>query len=80
MADIDKLIDKVIEESGLDSEEVRERMDKKKEIMHGLLSDYGAIYAVAKELGVDLNQEELIITKIYLKINQKYTKMRLSQT
>ncbi len=64
MADIDKLIDKVIEESGLDSEEVRERMDKKKEIMHGLLSDYGAIYAVAKELGVDLNQEELIITKI----------------
>ena len=64
MADIDKLIDKVIEESGIDSEEVRERMDKKKEIMHGLLSDYGAIYAVAKELGVDLNQEEIVFTKI----------------
>ena len=64
MTDIDKLIDKVVEESDIDSEEVRERMDKKKEIMHGLLSDYGAIYAVAKELGVDLNQEEIIFTKI----------------
>ena len=59
MADIDKLIDKVVEESGIDSEEVRTRMDKKKEVMHGLLSDYGAVYAVAKELWIDLNQEEI---------------------
>jgi len=64
MTNVDNLIDKIVEETGTDPGEIRIRMDKKKEIMHGLLSDYGAIYAVAKELGVDLNREELILTKI----------------
>jgi replication factor A1 len=53
---VDELVVKVVEESGRKIEEVRTLMDEKKKKTHGLLSDYGAIYAVAKELGVDLGE------------------------
>jgi len=67
MTDIEKLIERVVKESGKTPEEVKAKMSERKEKTHGLLSDYGAIYAVAKECGVDLNESEthtITISKI----------------
>ena len=64
MTDVDKLIERIVKESGKSHEEIRAQMDRRKEATHGLLTDYGAIYAVAKEHGIDLNQEETQMTEI----------------
>ena len=61
---VGELIARVVKDSGLSHEEVRRRMDERIEKTHGLLRDSGAIYAVAKELGIDLVQEELVLTPI----------------
>lgn len=64
MAEIDQLIERIVKESGKSREEVEGMMNKRKEATHGLLSDYGAIYAVAKEFGIALEEEEeIILTK-----------------
>jgi len=55
MAEVDELISKVAGESGKSVEEVTSKMSERKERTHGLLSDYGAVYAVAKELGIALD-------------------------
>ncbi|HIE33592.1 MAG TPA: hypothetical protein EYP86_00425 [Candidatus Altiarchaeales archaeon] len=64
MADIDSLVKRITEESGRSEEEIRNMMDERKEATHGLLSDYGAVYAVAKEFGINLSDDKLILTKI----------------
>lgn len=64
MTNVDKLIDRIVKESGKSRDEIRAQMDRRKEATHGLLTDYGAIYAVAKEHGIDLNQEETQMTRI----------------
>lgn len=62
--DLDKLVDKVSRESGKPREGVLGQMNERKEKTHGLLSDYGAIYAVAKEYGIDLSQREVKLTSL----------------
>ncbi|MFH0859926.1 MAG: OB-fold nucleic acid binding domain-containing protein [Candidatus Altiarchaeota archaeon] len=64
MADVKDLIERVAKESGSDMGEIEKRMNQRKEKTHGLLSDYGAVYAVAKELGIDLNQDKIELTEI----------------
>jgi replication factor A1 len=64
MTDAEKLIEKVVAETGRKPKEIRDKMNERKEKTHGLLSDYGAIYAVAKEYGVDLTEGELVITEL----------------
>lgn len=49
MNDTDQLFERVVKEGGKSPEEVREMIEKRKAATHGLLSDYGALYAVAKE-------------------------------
>jgi len=39
-------------------------MAERKEKTHGLLSDYGALYAIAKECGIDLSEGEMQTTEI----------------
>jgi len=39
-------------------------MEERKKKTHGLLSDYGALYAVAKESGINLNEGKVSVTKI----------------
>ncbi|MDD5111908.1 MAG: OB-fold nucleic acid binding domain-containing protein [Candidatus Altiarchaeota archaeon] len=58
MNDIQGLIDKVSRESKLTEADIKAKMSERKEKTHGLLSDYGALYAVAKEYGVDLSEGE----------------------
>lgn len=71
MSEVEKLIKKVVKESGKTEEEIRAMMEKRKEATHGLLSDYGAIYAVAKEFGVGFNNEKTPITKLSDVVPQK---------
>lgn len=64
MKETRELFERVVMESGKSSQEIREMVEKRKEATHGLLSDYGAIYAVAKELGIDIDIEKIMITKL----------------
>lgn len=58
MTDVEQLFKKVVLETGKPEKEIKARMQERKEKTHGLLSDYGALYAVAKEYGIDLNESE----------------------
>ncbi|MEA3254388.1 MAG: OB-fold nucleic acid binding domain-containing protein, partial [Candidatus Altiarchaeota archaeon] len=59
-----ELFERVVAESGKPPQEIKEMIEKRKEATHGLLSDYGALYAVAKEFGMDIDMEKIIITKL----------------
>jgi replication factor A1 len=64
MNDTDELFEKVVREGGKTPEAVREMIEKRKAATHGLLSDYGALYAVAKELGLGISTEKVTVTKL----------------
>lgn len=61
---IEELMRLVCEKSGKSEKDVQAEMDSRKEKTHGLLSDYGALYAVAKEQGIDLSDGEIKVTEI----------------
>lgn len=56
-SDVEDMIKKIVSQAGKKEAEVRELIEKKKEAMSGLLTDYGAVYGVAKDLGVDLDRD-----------------------
>ncbi|MFH1403924.1 MAG: OB-fold nucleic acid binding domain-containing protein [Candidatus Altiarchaeota archaeon] len=62
--DVESLIERVSSDSGKSVDEIRQKMAERKEKTHGLLSDYGAVYAVAKEYGLDLSETEIKVTKL----------------
>ncbi|MFH1125728.1 MAG: OB-fold nucleic acid binding domain-containing protein [Candidatus Altiarchaeota archaeon] len=64
MNDVNSLIKKVSDESKLSLDEIKSKMAERKERTHGLLSDYGALYAVAKEYGIDLSENGLQLSEI----------------
>ena len=57
---IKKLIKKVANLTGKTNKEIEKLIEGRKEATHGLLSDYGALYAVAKEFGISLEDEKNI--------------------
>ena len=58
MDDIESKINFLVENSDFNDEDIRGLIEQKKAIMHGLLSDYGAIYSVARELGINIEETE----------------------
>ncbi|MHA1689245.1 MAG: DUF2240 family protein [Promethearchaeota archaeon] len=50
-------IDKIIEKTGLSKKEIQERVEEKIEELKGLISDEGALFIIAKELGVNVKEE-----------------------
>lgn len=58
MTETSVLIDRILKETGKSRQEINEMVDGRKRATHGLLSDYGAIYAIAKEFGINLNDEK----------------------
>jgi replication factor A1 len=50
-------ITKIIEETGLSRKEIQERVEEKKEELKGLISEEGALFIIAKELGVNVKEE-----------------------
>ncbi|HHQ45526.1 MAG TPA: hypothetical protein ENN13_05290 [Candidatus Altiarchaeales archaeon] len=62
--DFEQLLKKVSGETGKSVEEIKAQMSERKEKTHGLLSDYGALYAVAKANGMDLSDKTVELTKL----------------
>jgi replication factor A1 len=50
-------ISKIIEETGLNRKEIQDLVNEKKEELKGLISEEGALFIIAKELGVDVKSE-----------------------
>ncbi|MBY9007569.1 MAG: DUF2240 family protein [Candidatus Lokiarchaeota archaeon] len=55
---IDDYIKKIIEETGLHKNEIEDLVKKKKEELKGLISEEGALFIIAKELGVDIKDQD----------------------
>jgi len=56
-------INKIIEETGLAKQEIQNLVKEKKEELKGLISDEGALFIIAKELGVDVKEENKDLLK-----------------
>lgn len=52
----EQVVEKVLDESGLEEEELEEKIEEKMEEFSGLVSEEGALHLVAKEEGVELAQ------------------------
>ena len=50
-------INKIIEDTGLSKKEIQTMVEEKKEELKGLISDEGALFVIAKELGVEVSTE-----------------------
>ena len=50
-------INKIIEDTGLSKTDIQSLVEEKKEELKGLISDEGALFVIAKELGVDVTSE-----------------------
>ncbi|TFG08730.1 MAG: DUF2240 family protein [Promethearchaeota archaeon] len=50
-------INKIIEDTGLQRKEIQELVEEKKQELKGLISEEGALFIIAKELGVDIKEE-----------------------
>lgn len=57
---------KIIEETGLTKNEIQKLIDEKKDELKGLISDEGALFIIAKELGLDIKPIVKEETSIYL--------------
>lgn len=58
---LEKIIEKITEQTGLKEEEVQQKIDAKLEHLSGLISKEGAAHIVANELGVKLMQTEGVL-------------------
>lgn len=52
-------IEKIIQRTGLSKKDIQERVEKKKQDLKGLISDEGALFIIAKELGVDIRDNKI---------------------
>lgn len=70
MSENEEYINKIIQKTGLSKKEIQKRMEEKKIALKGLISDEGALFIVAKELGVEIqNKNKLTSEKIEIKIS-----------
>ncbi len=67
---IDIYINKIIEGTGLARKEIQDLVNDKKIELKGLISDEGALFIIAKELGVDVkNENQAFLKDIEIKIS-----------
>ena len=63
-------INKIIEDTGLSRTDIQSLVEEKKEELKGLISDEGALFVIAKELGVDVTSENKdLLNEIELNIS-----------
>ncbi|MFX1357501.1 MAG: DUF2240 family protein [Promethearchaeota archaeon] len=63
-------INKIIEDTGLTKREIQNLVEEKKKELKGLISDEGALFVIAKELGVDVKSDNKdLIADIELNIS-----------
>ena len=58
MANIEELVQKISQQTGLSRAEIKEKIDKKKEELEFLINDIAAAHIIAKDLGVALGRPE----------------------
>lgn len=78
--DNEELMQKVVEASELDEDELEENVEEKMDEFEGLVSEEGAIHLVAKEHGVDLSEsvdEDLEIENIVPEMRKVVLKARI---
>ncbi|GAG02179.1 unnamed protein product, partial [marine sediment metagenome] len=56
-------INKIIESTGLTRKEIQEMVEDKKKELKGLISEEGALFVIARELGVDVKEESKDLMK-----------------
>ncbi|MBD3196545.1 MAG: DUF2240 family protein [Candidatus Lokiarchaeota archaeon] len=70
-------IKKIIEETGLNKKEIQQRVQRKKEELKGLISEEGALFIIAKELGVDVkDQNSELLEDIEIDVADVTTNMK----
>ncbi|MBY8980385.1 MAG: DUF2240 family protein [Candidatus Lokiarchaeota archaeon] len=63
-------INKIIEDTGLSKKEIQSLVEEKKEELKGLISEEGALFVIAKELGVEVTSEnQELLNEIELNIS-----------
>ena len=62
--ELSEIISKIVEQTGMSEEEVKSKIARKREDLGNLISEEGAAYLVAKELGVDLIKPRVYRLKI----------------
>ena len=56
---MEELVKRISFASGMTEEEITAKIEDKKLELSGLISDEGAAYIVAKEIGIDMVQQQL---------------------
>ncbi|MBA7499350.1 hypothetical protein ES704_02091 [subsurface metagenome] len=70
-------INKIIEDTGLSRTDIQNLVEEKKEELKGLISDEGALFVIAKELGVDVTSESKeLLNEIELNISDIILNMK----
>ncbi|MBY9011602.1 MAG: DUF2240 family protein [Candidatus Lokiarchaeota archaeon] len=70
-------IKKIIEETGLSKNEIQTLVEEKKEELKGLISEEGALFVIAKELGVDVASEnQELLNEVELNISDITVNMK----
>jgi len=70
-------IKKIVEETGLSKKEIQQMVQEKKAELKGLITDEGALFVIAKELGVDVKEENKDLLKdIDINISDITTNMK----
>ncbi len=64
IADANKIIARIMEKTEMSEEEIRKRINEKIKTFAGLLTEAGAAYAVAKELGVDIDVDRELSRRV----------------
>lgn len=60
----EKLVERIVRVSGLNKDEIRNKIESKKEKLSGLISDEGAAQIIAAELGVSFDDEKFKINEL----------------
>ena len=56
-------INKILENTGLTRKEIQDMVEDKKKDLKGLISEEGALFIIARELGVDVKDENKDLLK-----------------
>jgi replication factor A1 len=73
----EEYINKIIEETGLSKKDIEDLVKKQKEELRGLISDEGALFVIAKGLGVDVSTDNKnLLSDIELNISDITVNMK----
>ncbi|PSH02206.1 MAG: hypothetical protein BRC26_01745, partial [Nanohaloarchaea archaeon QH_8_44_6] len=78
--EVEDIIAKIVEETELEEDELRENIEEKMEEFEGLVSEEGAVHLVAKEHGVQIAEQgdgELKIENVVPEMRKVHIKARV---